>query len=415
MPNVLDLLGLGFVGLTLAGEDLEVGAMTTLQELVHSAAAYAASASLLPLACRASVPSRVLRGRATIGGEAVAAGPDSELAAALLALNAVFVVATAEGPLESPALRFLRDPALDLAGGGLLRAVVIPGAPHGAALERASALSSAVSLVSVAATSTFSGDKLSRVRLAVTGLSTRPARVVEAEGQLERTAGEASALEHAADLVALAPFRSDQRASADQRRRIARALALRALRTAVERGRRQAAPETKLLRPPSAPRAPAPLPYFTSGRLELNVNGRMLRAEADARTTLLDLLRGASVFGVKAGCSGGRCGACTVLLDGRPVASCLTLAVRAQGRTVITVEGLGSPERPHPLQAALAESGAVQCGFCAPALVLSARALLESAPNPSETELREELGPLCRCTGYAKAIGAVLAAPRRRS
>jgi aerobic-type carbon monoxide dehydrogenase small subunit (CoxS/CutS family) len=152
------------------------------------------------------------------------------------------------------------------------------------------------------------------------------------------------------------------------------------------------------------------MPYFTSGRLELNVNGRALRAEAEARTNLLDLLRGAGIFGVKAGCGTGRCGACTVLLDGRPVASCLTLAVRAQGRAVLTVEGLGTAERPHPLQTAFTEAGASQCGFCTPGLVLGARALLEAVPNPTEDEVRDALAGLCRCTGYARPVAAVLAA-----
>jgi aerobic-type carbon monoxide dehydrogenase small subunit (CoxS/CutS family) len=152
------------------------------------------------------------------------------------------------------------------------------------------------------------------------------------------------------------------------------------------------------------------MPYFTSGRLELNVNGRVLRAEAEARTTLLDLLRSAGIYGVKAGCGSGRCGACAVLLDGRPVASCLTLAVRAQGRTVLTVEGLGTADRPHPLQDAFAEKGAAQCGFCTPGLVLGARALLDRQPSPTEGEVRDALAGLCRCTGYAKPVAAVLAA-----
>ena len=152
------------------------------------------------------------------------------------------------------------------------------------------------------------------------------------------------------------------------------------------------------------------MPYFTSGRLELTVNGRVLHADIDAAPTLSELLRGAGRFGVKSGCATGRCGACTVLLDGRPVAACLTLAVRAQGRAVVTVEGLGSSERPHPVQAAFAASGAAQCGFCTPALVLSSRALLETVWQPTEQEVREELTGLCRCTGYARAIAAVRAA-----
>jgi aerobic-type carbon monoxide dehydrogenase small subunit (CoxS/CutS family)/CO/xanthine dehydrogenase FAD-binding subunit len=384
--------------------------------VLHSSLAWTATAGLLPEACRAAVSSRVLRGMATLGGEAVTADGDSELVAALLALNAVFLVSTRDERLESPGLRFLRDPSLDLRGGGLLRAVLVPGSPHGAALERAAVLPSQPPLVAVAVTTAFSGERLGRVRLAVTGLTTRAARVVEAEAELERTEGEPDVLERAAGLVAQhAPFRSDAWASAELRRQIARTLALRALRAAVERGRQRTPVQPPRLRPVPGARVPAPMPYFTSGRLELTVNGRTLRAEADARTTLVELLRGAGVFGVKAGCGGGRCGSCVVLLDGRPLASCLTLAVRAQGRAVLTVEGLGSAEAPHPLQAAFSEAGAVQCGFCTPGLVLSARALLDACPDPSEAEVREELTGLCRCTGYAKPVAAVLAAAARGS
>jgi aerobic-type carbon monoxide dehydrogenase small subunit (CoxS/CutS family)/CO/xanthine dehydrogenase FAD-binding subunit len=384
--------------------------MTALEELLRSPEARDATAGLLPAACHASVPSRLLRGMATLGGEAVAADPDSELAAALLALNAIFVVARKDGSLEVPSLRFLREPMLDLAGGALVTSVLIPGAPDGAALARAAALPSLPPLVAVAVTTSHSGDKLSRVRLVVTGLATPPARVLEAEGQLEKTAGDEGVIEQAADLIArLAPFRDDARATAKQRARIARPLALRAIRSAIERGRRRP-PEHGPERRPLAPlRVPAPMPYFTSGRLELTVNGRSLHAEIDARTTLAELLRGAGIFGVKAGCATGRCGACTVLLDGRPVAGCLTLAVRAQGRAVVTVEGLGTSERPHPLQSAFAASGSAQCGFCTPALVLSGRALLEADGQPSEQEVREELTGLCRCTGYARAVAAVRA------
>jgi aerobic-type carbon monoxide dehydrogenase small subunit (CoxS/CutS family)/CO/xanthine dehydrogenase FAD-binding subunit len=416
VPNVLDLLGLGLAGVRVDDEDLEIGAAASLQDVLQSASAHALTASLLPAACRAAVPSRLLRGMATLGGEAVAAHPDSELVAALLSLNAVFVIAHQGEPVESPALRFLRAPAGDLAGGGILRAIVIPGAPHGAALVRAAALPSLPPLVAVAVTTTFSGERLARVRLSVTGLDGPPARVIDAEALLERTRGEEDALARAAEVVSRAPaFRDDALASADYRRRVAGPLARRALRAAVGQARQPRPPDLPHLRPLAPPRAPAPMPYFTSGRLELTVNGRTLRADAEARTTLAELLRGAAVFGVKEGCAAGRCGACTVLLDGRPVASCLTLAVRAQGRSVTTVEGVGSADRPHPLQEAFAEGGAAPCGFCTPALVLSARAALEANPAPSETEVREELTALCRCSGYARPVAAALAAARSQT
>ncbi len=416
MPNVLDLVGLNLSGLEVDDEDLLVGATTPLQDVVDAPVAWSATAGLLPLACRNAVPSRLLRNMATLGGEAVCDDPDSELAAALLALNAVFLVAHPEEPRESPALRFLRNPSADLRGGGVLTQVLVPGAPDGAALERLAVLPSAPPLLSVAVTATFSGGKLARVRLALTGLATPASRVIEAEAQLERTAGEDDVLERAADLAcAHAPFREDAWASAAHRRRAARPLLLRALRAAIQRGRSREAPALPTSRATAPRRAPAPMPYFTSGRVELTVNGRAMRGEVEARTTLQDLLRGAGVFGVKAGCGSGRCGSCAVLLDGRPVLSCLTLSVRAQGRSVVTAEGLGTVDRPHPVQAAFAEAGASQCGFCTPGLVLGARALLEANPSPTEVEVRDALSGLCRCSGYARPVAAVLAAAAARA
>ena len=415
VPNLLDLVGLGLSTVHVEDEDLVIGATTTLQDLIESPLVYPATAGLLPLACRTASASRTIRGMATLAGEAIHGDPDCEVAATLLVLNAVFAIAHPREHRESPALRFLRDPSADLEGGGVVQTVMIPGAPDGAALERAAALPSLPPLVSVAVTTTFSAERLSRVRLAVTGLEGRPARIIEAEALVERTAGDDEVLREAAECVAReGRFREDAQASAEHRRRLARVLTLRALRAAVEDGKRREPPDVPRLRSPASRRAAAPLPYFTSGRLELKVNGRKLRAEAEARTTLLDLLRGAGIFGAKSGCGAGRCGACTVLLDGRPVASCMTLAVRAQGQAVLTIEGLGTSERPHLLQKVFAEAGAVQCGFCTPALVLGARALLDAVPDPTEEEVREALTGLCRCTGYAKPTAAVVAAASRR-
>jgi putative selenate reductase molybdopterin-binding subunit len=153
------------------------------------------------------------------------------------------------------------------------------------------------------------------------------------------------------------------------------------------------------------------VPYFTSGRLETTLNSSLRHVEVEARTTLLELLRGAGLWGVKHGCETGECGACTVLLDGRPVPACLVPALRAQGRAVQTVEGLGTPEALDPVQQAFVETGAIQCGYCTPAMELCARALLDAFPDPTEDEVKDALaGCLCRCTGYVKPVQAVLQA-----
>ncbi|HEY3359950.1 MAG TPA: (2Fe-2S)-binding protein [Polyangia bacterium] len=147
--------------------------------------------------------------------------------------------------------------------------------------------------------------------------------------------------------------------------------------------------------------------------LSLVVNGAAVSAEVPADRTLLRFLRDdLGLTGAKEGCGEGECGACTVLLDGEPVCSCLTLALQAAGRTVVTIEGLGAGAEVDPVQQAFIDAGAIQCGFCTPGMILAAKGLLAHTPHPSPGEIRTALaGNLCRCTGYAKIVEAVATAP----
>ena len=147
----------------------------------------------------------------------------------------------------------------------------------------------------------------------------------------------------------------------------------------------------------------------------LTVNGTRRTACVPGETTLLELLRNDfALTGAKRGCDVGDCGACTVLVDGKPVNACLMLAVQASGRSVLTIEGLACEDSLHPLQQAFELHAAVQCGFCASGVILSAKALLDANPQPSAAEIRDALaGHLCRCTGYAKMIEAVQSAATR--
>jgi aerobic-type carbon monoxide dehydrogenase small subunit (CoxS/CutS family) len=143
--------------------------------------------------------------------------------------------------------------------------------------------------------------------------------------------------------------------------------------------------------------------------VQLHVNGRQLLALAEPRTLLSDFLRHSlGLTGTHVGCEHGACGACTVLVDGRPTLSCLMLAVQAEGTEVLTVEGLADEDGLHPIQQAFRECHGLQCGFCTPGMLLAAKALLDEVPDPSEDEIRDHLaGNVCRCTGYAGIVEAV--------
>ena len=149
--------------------------------------------------------------------------------------------------------------------------------------------------------------------------------------------------------------------------------------------------------------------------LRFRVNGDPVEVGVRDRETLLEVLRGRlGLTGTKQGCDVGDCGSCTVLLDGEPVLSCLTLAADVEGREVLTIEGLARGDELHPLQQAFLDAGAVQCGYCTPGMILTAKALLDRNPRPSRGEIRAALsGNLCRCTGYRKIVDAVELAARR--
>ncbi len=149
--------------------------------------------------------------------------------------------------------------------------------------------------------------------------------------------------------------------------------------------------------------------------IRVTINGAARRWTVAPGDLLLDVLRREGYWGTKRGCESGECGACTVLVDGEPVNSCLMFAAQADGRRLLTIEGVADGATLHPVQEAFLDHGAVQCGYCTPGMVLCTKALLERSPDPTEAEVRETLaGVLCRCTGYRKPVEAVLAAARVR-
>ena len=146
--------------------------------------------------------------------------------------------------------------------------------------------------------------------------------------------------------------------------------------------------------------------------IQVTVNGEAFCKTVGVNMTLLEFLREElHLTGTKLGCNEGECGACTVLVDGKPVNSCLMLAVEADGAEIFTVEGLAKDGTLHPLQEAFIEAGAVQCGFCTPGMLMSAKALLDKYPKPTAQQIRKELeGNICRCTGYDRIVKAIILA-----
>ncbi len=149
--------------------------------------------------------------------------------------------------------------------------------------------------------------------------------------------------------------------------------------------------------------------------INLKINGETYELKVKPNILLLDLIRDEiGLTGTKRGCDTGECGACTVLIESKPVNSCLVLAVEADGKNILTIEGLTKNGKLHPIQEAFIEEGAVQCGFCTPGMILSAKALLDTNPNPKEEEIKKAIaGNLCRCTGYTKIIKAIISAAKK--
>src|SRR5512136_1576152 len=148
---------------------------------------------------------------------------------------------------------------------------------------------------------------------------------------------------------------------------------------------------------------------MTLHKISVSINGGLEDVTVPSNMTLMQMLRETlSLTGTKNGCSAGECGACTVLLNGEPVNSCMVLAAECDGANILTVEGLAKDHQLDPIQEMMMEAGGVQCGFCTPGILITARALLDRNPNPSDSEIREALvGNLCRCTGYFRIVDAV--------
>ena len=413
---VVDINALPLAGVRVDNGSLRLGALTRHHDL-EELPEIARSAPLLPEVARLIGNVRV-RSLGTVGGSLAHADPAAELPMAVVALDARLTLASASGSQTVPARDFFTGYlSTALAPDELLTAIEVPVTlGMGWAVEEFARRAGDFAVVAVAAG--VSLDRRGRVddaRLALGGVADRPVRATAAEDVLRGQEPSAERLARAAEVVRerLDP-QSDAFASGAYRRLLAGVLTRRALTRAVT----SAGGSAPLPKPPPG-RAPAKPALEArslqgAGRKGLMINGRARDVDVRPGQTLLEVLRDTlGVFDVKEGCGEGVCGACTVLLDGRPVSSCLTLAAAARGRALLTVSGLERGGGLHPLQEAFVRHGGVQCGFCTPGMLLTTLAFLERHPRPSRDAIRTALeGNLCRCTGYAKILDAVLAYAR---
>ena len=378
-----------------------------------------------------------IRNRATVAGNLITASPANDSIVPLLALDAEVTLASAgRGERSLPLAEFMTGfRRVDMADDEILTGISLRALgenERGAFFKLGLRRAQAISVVSVAAVVALTSDSfpseeegpgVRAAAIALGAVTPVVTRAVEAEAFLiGKALDDATIAEAARRAVAAASPIDDIRASADYRRAMVEALTARLLRQLRDGTERAGWPE-RLVTLWGSTDGRWPVEGGAGGKWQVAgeesdairntqyaiVNGAPV--DLPLQMTLLDSLRAAGFVGVKEGCAEGECGACTLFLDGMAVMACLIPAERAAGSAVVTVEGLANGEQLHPVQAALAGSGGVQCGYCTPGFVMSGAKLLEESPHPSRDEATQALtGNLCRCTGYRKILDALVAA-----
>jgi xanthine dehydrogenase iron-sulfur cluster and FAD-binding subunit A len=403
---------------------LHLGPLVTHNDVVSSALC-ATHARPLRQACW-QVGAPQIRNRGTIAGNLITASPANDTITALMALDAVVTLRSMRGQRQVALADFYTgvrktvmqddEVLVDIA----CRALGQQQA--GVFLKLGLRRAQAISVVNCAVVLTMDEEgRTTDARIALGAVAPTIRRAHQAEQALIGHRLSQAVIAEAAALAAQAAQPIDDiRGSANYRREMVTTLVLRALRQLAAGGVADEAQAPATLRISAAPSSPPdspPMPIRTT------VNGReytITHAEAGNKTLLRLLREDCGLIGTKEGCSEGECGACTVILDGRAVMSCLVPAPRAHGATIITIEGVkalwpkGAQDNLHPLQRAFIEAGAVQCGYCTPGFIMSGAALLCEHPQPSEAQIRESIsGNLCRCTGYYSILNAFRRATER--
>jgi xanthine dehydrogenase iron-sulfur cluster and FAD-binding subunit A len=367
-----------------------------------------------------------IRNRGTIAGNLITGSPANDTISPLIALGATISLASIRGIRRIPLQDFylgVRKTAMET--DEMLVDIAFPaltGRQRGTFVKLALRSAQAISVVNVAIVLTLAEDRVERAVIALGAVAPTIIRAPVAEQYLQDKSLEEPIIQQTATLTqdASRPI-NDIRGSAAYRKEMVRVLtarALRSIRNKTERDDMPAAPV--LLRRPAAPLLPSsssagstkPVSgtrHSSGSLIETIINGQRRQLSPSNAKSLLRLLReDAGLTGSKEGCAEGECGACTVVLDGAAVMSCLVPAPRAHNAEIITIEGLAEDGQLHPIQKAFIQDAAVQCGYCTPGFVMASAQLLHERPRPTRNEIEQALtGNLCRCTGYYKIIKAV--------
>jgi xanthine dehydrogenase iron-sulfur cluster and FAD-binding subunit A len=410
-------------GISFSSDSVHIGAGSSIWSLRHDPDILAHYPALAE-AC-ASFSTTQVQFMGTIGGNLCNGSPASDCAPALIALGGTAIIQGADGQRRLLLEKFFLGPGKTaLRTGELLVGVVIsrPKPGTGSAFLKLGRVAADLAKVNAAVVLGREGNRIARCRLAFGSVAPKPLRMRKVETLLEGRTFDADLVAEAARVASqeVAPI-DDVRSTAWYRREIVRVLAHDGLYKAWEHagkqttvawkgtaGQAKSAPEMGGLAETPTPDSGSPI---RNHEIELKVNGMRHRLSVAPNELLLNVLRERlSLTGSKYGCGIGECGACTVQVDGQPMLSCLVLAVAAQGRDILTVEGLqGTDGKLDPLQEAFVEHAGFQCGYCTPGMLMTAKNLLADNPCPSEDAVRDHLkGNLCRCTGYASIVRAVM-------
>ncbi|MDH3249118.1 MAG: FAD binding domain-containing protein [Acidimicrobiia bacterium] len=420
VDTLIDITAIsGLAGIEVRGDRIHIGALTTHNQLVASDLAWE---RLTPLAqaCH-EVASPQLRNQATVVGNLVTASPANDTITPLRALGTTVHVESVEGARSidlGDLYTGVRKTTLQ--PGELVTGVTAtPLRPNQRAVYVKAGLraAQAISVVHLTILLEFAQDVVESAKILLGSVAPTIVDSPTAERLLVGSRLDAGSIEVAAEAVVMSvePI-DDVRSTAEHRRRLLRAMTTRAL-TALRHGSTVAPASRVLLSPAGTVFRPGP---SGDSVVETTINGTPVHAAGAVGESLLDWLRDhagpaskGSLTGTKEGCAEGECGACTVMIDGTAVMSCLVPAVRAHGAHITTVEGLARNGSLHPVQQAFIDDAAVQCGFCIPGFLVSGAALLAERDQPTRPEILEGLsGNLCRCTGYVKIIDAIETAAR---